>query len=99
MVIARTWVVAAVAAVAFAGLAHAQESLDPMSRQELKRADLTGTNMEVIISVIENQPGETIARHIHHGAEVFYVLQGATLETAVRRADHSAGRRKRHQSP
>jgi quercetin dioxygenase-like cupin family protein len=55
--------------------------------------------MEVIISVIENQPGETIARHIHHGAEVFYVLQGATLETAVRRADHSAGRRKRHQSP
>jgi hypothetical protein len=77
----------------------AQESLAPKSRQELKRADLTGTNMEVIISVIENQPGETIARHIHHGAEVFYVLQGATLETAVRRADHSAGRRKRHQSP
>jgi quercetin dioxygenase-like cupin family protein len=99
MIIARTWVVAAVPAVAFAGLAHAQESLDPKSRQELKRADLTGTNMEVIISVIENQPGETIARHIHHGAEVFYVLQGATLETAVRRADHSAGRRKRHQSP
>ncbi|MGC2217982.1 MAG: cupin domain-containing protein [Pseudolabrys sp.] len=55
--------------------------------------------MEVIISVIENQPGETIARHIHHGEEVFYVLQGATLETAERRADHSAGRRKRHQSP
>ncbi|MFY9785429.1 MAG: cupin domain-containing protein [Pseudolabrys sp.] len=82
MIIARTWVVAAVAAVAFAGLAHAQESLDPKSRQELKRADLTGTNMEVIISVIENQPGETIARHIHHGEEAFYVLQGATLETA-----------------
>ena len=38
--------------------------------------------MEVIISVIENQPGETIARHIHHGEEAFYVLQGATLETA-----------------
>ena len=38
--------------------------------------------MEVIISVIENQPGETIERHIHHGEEAFYVLQGATLETA-----------------
>ena len=37
MIIARTWVVAAVAAVAFAGLAHAQESLDPKSRQELKK--------------------------------------------------------------
>src|SRR5262245_33932440 len=38
--------------------------------------------MEVIISVIENQPGETIERHIHHGEEAFYILQGATLETA-----------------
>jgi len=69
-------------AVAFAGFTHAQDSLDPKSRQELKRADLTGTNMEVIISVIENQPGETIERHIRHGEEAFYVLEGATLETA-----------------
>jgi len=38
--------------------------------------------MEVIISVVENQPGETIPRHIHHGEEAFYVLQGATLETS-----------------
>jgi quercetin dioxygenase-like cupin family protein len=38
--------------------------------------------MEVIMSVIENQPSETIERHIHHGEEAFYVLQGATLETA-----------------
>lgn len=82
MVIARTWIVAAVAALAFTSLANAQDSLEPKSRQELKRADLSGTNMEVIISVIENQPGETIPRHIHHGEEAFYVLQGATLETA-----------------
>jgi hypothetical protein len=26
--------------------------------------------------------GRNIARHIHHGEEAFYVLQGATLETA-----------------
>jgi quercetin dioxygenase-like cupin family protein len=58
------------------------EDLNPKNRQELKREALTGTNMEVVISVIENQPGETIARHIHHGEEAFYVLQGATLETA-----------------
>jgi len=82
MVIARTGIFAVIVAVAFAGLTHAQDSLDPKSRQELKRADLTGTNMEVIISVIENQPGETIEPHIHHGEEAFYVLQGATLETA-----------------
>ena len=59
MTIARTWIVAAISAVAFASLAQAQD-LNPKSRQELKRADLTGTNMEVIISVVENQPGETI---------------------------------------
>ena len=33
------------------------------------------------MSVVETQPGETLARHIHHGEEAFYVLQGATLET------------------
>ena len=60
MVIARTGIFAVIVAIAFAGLTHAQDSLDPKSRQELKRADLTGTNMEVIISVIENQPGLSV---------------------------------------
>jgi quercetin dioxygenase-like cupin family protein len=55
--------------------------LDPKNRQELKREDMAGTNMEVIISVIEAQPGEFLARRIHHGEEAFYALQGATLET------------------
>jgi quercetin dioxygenase-like cupin family protein len=82
MVIARIWIVAAIALVTLVSSTHAQDSLDPKSRQELKRANLSGTNMEVIISVVENQPGETIARHIHHGEEAFYVLQGATLETS-----------------
>ena len=81
MVSTRTWLVAAVAAVAFATLAPAQDSLNPKNRQELKRSDLSGTNMEVIISLVEAQPGELISRHIHHGEEAFYVLQGATLET------------------
>jgi quercetin dioxygenase-like cupin family protein len=82
MAITRTWLLAAVGAVAFATLAPAQNSLNPTNRQELKRSDLTGTKMEVIISVVETQPGEMISRHIHHGEEAFYVLQGAMLETA-----------------
>src|SRR5437899_606960 len=82
MVISRALIVAIIAAVAFVGVALAQDSLSPKSRQELKRANLSGTNMEVIISVVENQPGETIPLHIHHGEEAFYVLQGATLETS-----------------
>jgi quercetin dioxygenase-like cupin family protein len=82
MSITRTWFFVAVAAVAFASVAPAQDSLAPSNRQELKKSDLTGTNMEVIISVVETKPGEMISRHIHHGEEAFYVLQGATLETS-----------------
>jgi quercetin dioxygenase-like cupin family protein len=77
----KTWITVGVAAVAFISLAVAQVDVNPKSRQELKREALTGTNMEVVISVIEAQPGEILARHIHHGEEAFYVLQGATLET------------------
>ena len=59
-------------------LAHAQDS---PGRKEIKRTDLTGTKMEVILSTGEYKPGETITRHIHHGEEAFYVLEGATVET------------------
>ena len=83
MIRLNTWFAVGIAAVAFVGgLAVAQGDLNPKNRQELKRADMAGTNMEVILSVIEAQPGELLARHIHHGEEAFYVLRGATLETA-----------------
>jgi quercetin dioxygenase-like cupin family protein len=78
MLIATKWVAAVVAATAFVCLAHAQDSAN---RKEMKRADLTGTKMEVILSTAEYKPGETIPRHIHHGEEAFYVLEGATVET------------------
>jgi quercetin dioxygenase-like cupin family protein len=81
MNIVKTWILAAGLSVALAGAASAQ-NVDPGShRQELKRAPLTGTNMEVVISVIEYKPGETLDRHIHHGEEAFYVLQPVTLQT------------------
>jgi quercetin dioxygenase-like cupin family protein len=81
MATTRTWIAAAVSAFAFVSLAVAQNDVNPKNRQELKREDIAGTNMEVVISVVEVQPGEIIARHIHHGEEAFYVLQGATLAT------------------
>jgi quercetin dioxygenase-like cupin family protein len=82
MVTALRWLGAAVAAVAVVGFAYA-EDLSPKSRVELKRVDLSapGANMEVVLSVAEHQPGDFIARHIHHGEEAFYVIQGATVET------------------
>jgi quercetin dioxygenase-like cupin family protein len=83
MVTTARWMTAAAALVALASLAVAQSDLNPKNRQELKRTDMAGTNIEVIISVVEAQPGELLARHIHHGEEAFYVLQGATVETPV----------------
>jgi quercetin dioxygenase-like cupin family protein len=78
MLTAVKWFVAAVFVVALGGFAQAQDS---PHRKEIKRADLTGTNMEVILSTAEYQPGDAIPRHTHHGEEAFYVLQGATVET------------------
>jgi uncharacterized cupin superfamily protein len=56
---------------------HAQDS---PYRKELKRADLTGTNMEVITSINEIPPGQASALHIHHGEESFYVVEGGLIE-------------------
>ncbi len=70
-----------IAATAFASvLACGAQAQDSTSRKELKRADLTGTNMEIVISISELKPGEALARHIHHGEEALYVLDGATAE-------------------
>jgi quercetin dioxygenase-like cupin family protein len=50
------------------------------NRTVLKRGDLTGTDMEIIISVLEVPPGTSIERHTHPGEEAVYVLDGATLQ-------------------
>lgn len=50
------------------------------TRTELRRSDLTGTNMEVIVSITEAPPGATLPRHFHYGEEAFYVLEGAMIE-------------------
>ena len=54
--------------------------LGQTNRTVLKRGDLTGTDMEIVISVLEAPPGSSIDRHIHPGEEAVYVLQGATLQ-------------------
>ena len=54
---------------------------DSPARSELKRVDLSGApGMEVISSIVEFKPGETLPPHIHHGVEAAYVLQGALLQ-------------------
>jgi quercetin dioxygenase-like cupin family protein len=56
-------------------------SSDMPNRQEMKRADLSGApGMEVITSVAEYKVGEVIRRHLHHGIETGYVLQGSMIQ-------------------
>jgi mannose-6-phosphate isomerase-like protein (cupin superfamily) len=67
--------------ILFASLfTFAANAQDSPFRKELKRGDLTGTNMEVITSISEIKPGETSTLHIHHGDESYYFLEGGTIE-------------------
>ena len=71
-------VAAAVFAVAFASVAPAQDSA---ARKEVKRADLSGApGMEVISSITELKPGDDFPRHLHHGVEAGYVVQGGMIQ-------------------
>ena len=71
------WLFGVLLAFTLVSTAHSQDS--PF-RKELKRADLTGTSMEVITSINEIKPGEASPLHIHHGEESFYVMEGGTIE-------------------
>jgi quercetin dioxygenase-like cupin family protein len=62
-------------------LCGATGSTDIPQRTELKRADLSGApGMEVISSISEFKTGEELARHLHHGIETGYVLQGTLVQ-------------------
>src|ERR1700751_4819346 len=62
-------------------------------RVVLKTADLTGTDKEIIIAVLEVPPGATIARHTHPGEEAVYVLEGARFQRPDRKEiDRPGGR-------
>ena len=61
----------------------AQINSDSPQRIEKSRADLVGApGMEVIASIGEYKPGESIELHIHHGIEAAYVVQGASVQAA-----------------
>ncbi len=69
------------ACVLAAGISVLAYSQDSPARKELKRVDLSGApGMEVISSYSEYKPGQELGRHIHHGIESGYVLQGAMVQ-------------------
>jgi quercetin dioxygenase-like cupin family protein len=61
-------------------IAMASTAMAQTNRTELRRADLTGTDKEIIIAILEVPPGSKIDRHTHPGEEAVYVLEGATLQ-------------------
>ena len=57
------------------------QAQDSAGRKEIKREDLAGApGMEVINSISEFKPGDTLALHIHHGIESAIVLQGGMIQ-------------------
>jgi quercetin dioxygenase-like cupin family protein len=69
-----------VAATIF-GMAAVAQAQDSPQRKELRRVDLSGAaGMEVISSILEFRPGEELPRHVHHGVEAGYVVQGAMVQ-------------------
>ena len=57
------------------------QAQDSAARKELKREDLAGApGMEVVNSISELKPGDTLALHIHHGIESAIVLQGGMIQ-------------------
>ena len=74
----RSGIFVAVAAIVMASAAQAQDS---PQRKELRRVDLSGAaGMEVVSSVSEFKPGEQLPRHLHHGVEAGYVVQGTMVQ-------------------
>jgi len=57
--------------------AHAQSS----KRTELTKGDLTGTNMEIVVGIVEIPPGASGVLHTHPGEEDYYVIDGASAVT------------------
>ncbi len=69
--------------VALSPALQAQTKGDSPQRVEQKRTDLSGApGMEVITSIAEYKPGESLDLHWHHGVEAAYVIQGSTVQVA-----------------
>ncbi len=69
------------AAACVAMLPFGAMAQDSPQRKEIRRVDLSGApGMEVVSSVSEYKPGESIPLHIHHGVEAGIVLQGGMIQ-------------------
>jgi len=76
----RSGLFVAASTVALAVVIAAQAQ-DLPQRKEMRRVDLSGApGMEVVSSVSTFQPGDEFPRHLHHGVELGYVVQGTMVQ-------------------
>ena len=70
--------------IGFGGSAMAQETVvHEIRRTELGRAPVSGDDTrEIIMQLVEFPPGATSPRHVHHGEESFYVIEGGTVKVS-----------------
>ena len=77
----RTLLSAAVVACAFTGAAQAQPQPSPVQpapvkRTILQRADVPGTNLEIIYATVEIAAGFKTGRHMHPGTVMAHITEG-----------------------
>jgi quercetin dioxygenase-like cupin family protein len=80
MRLVRSGLFVAASALALA-VSIAAQAQDLPQRKEVRRVDLSGApGMEVVSSVSTFQPGDEFPRHLHHGVELGYVVQGTMVQ-------------------
>lgn len=74
----KSMLAGSVAVLAFAGLAYAQEPLQPspVKRTPLGKAEVPGSNYEVVFGITELAGGFKSGRHFHPGIVLAYVAEG-----------------------
>ena len=55
---------------------YAQQQPSPIKRTILQRADVPGTNLEIIYATVEIAPGFKAGRHNHPGVVIGHVVEG-----------------------
>ena len=64
------------------GILTSGSTVEPQAskRTELSRGDFAGTNMEMVVSLVEVPPGASGLFHTHTGDEAYYVVEGTPAE-------------------
>ena len=61
-----------------------------LSRREISRTDIAGTDKEMVLVEVDIPSGATSPRHTHPGEEAFYVVQGSTIQYPGKPAEERA---------